>query len=134
MHNNTFYYNNIPTLASSKQEIPQNIYLYNKIYNKDTTEIDLSDINVDSNIFLELSKLPKLKKVTISNQLLSQNLQLDLEKKYPNIKFYWKVKILNKTVKNTIKKLDLSNSIIKDIAQHMATDSRTLTPLVLSII
>lgn len=115
MHYNTFYYTNEQTLAYSKKEIQKNIYLYNKIYNKDTTEIDLSDINVDSSIFLELSKLPKLKKVTISNQILSQNLQLDLEKKYPNIKFYWKVKILNKTVKNTTKKLDLSNSKIKDI-------------------
>ena len=64
---------------------------------------------------LELSKLPKLKKVTINNQILPQNLQIDLEKKYPKIKFYWKVKVLNKTVKNTIKELDLSDSKVKDI-------------------
>lgn len=115
MHYNTFYYNNVPTLSSNKQEISQNIYLYNKTYSKHTTELDLSNDNVDSSILLELSKFPLLEKVTIGNQIIPQNLQKDLEKKYPNIKFYWKVKILNKTVKNTTKKLDLSNSIIKDI-------------------
>lgn len=112
---NKFYVNSEPTLSSSTQEIQKNIYIYNKIYSKETTELDLSNDNVDSNIMLELSKLPKLKKVTINNQILPQNLQIDLEKKYPKIKFYWKVKVLNKTVKNTIKELDLSDSKVKDI-------------------
>ena len=112
---NKFYVNSEPTLSSSTQEIQKNIYIYNKIYSKETTELDLSNDNVDSNIMLELSKLPKLKKVTINNQILPQNLQIDLEKKYPKIKFYWKVKVLNKTVKNTIKELDLSDSNVKDI-------------------
>ena len=112
---NSFYVNSEPTLSSSTQEIQKNIYIYNKIYSKETTELDLSNDNVDSNIMLELSKLPKLKKVTINNQILPQNLQIDLEKKYPKIKFYWKVKVLNKTVKNTIKELDLSDSKVKDI-------------------
>ena len=112
---NKFYVNSEPILSSSTQEIQKKIYIYNKVYSKETTELDLSNDNVDSNIMVELSKLPKLKKVTINNQILPQSLQIDLEKKYPKIKFYWKVKVLNKTVKNTIKELNLSDSKVKDI-------------------
>ena len=60
MHYNTFYYNNVQTLASNKQKISQDIYLYNKVYNKHITDLDLSNDNVDSNILLILQPVTPL--------------------------------------------------------------------------
>lgn len=87
-------------------------------YDHAITEIDLSNIESNGDLIYSLgkiSKFPGLQKVKIKNKKLTPDMQLYLEKTYPNISFEWEIKILNKRISNTAKKLDFSNYKIKDL-------------------
>ena len=89
-----------------------------KNYNLAIEEIDLTDIGNNGDLIYALgriSKFPGLKKVIIKKKKFSVNMQLDLEKDYPNIEFEWNVRVLNKKVSNKVKKLDLSNCKVTDL-------------------
>ena len=110
-----FSYNKSIELKSKLPKKEPVIYLYGKEYSKNASELNLSDVSVDDQIAYSLGDFPKLEKVIIKDQMLPMNLQIALEKLYPNIKFYWNVKILDKEVDNTITTLDLSNRGLQQI-------------------
>lgn len=110
-----FSYNKAIELESKNPKKEPGIFLYGKEFSKNTYELDLSDVTVDDQIAYDLENFPKLEKVIIKNQLLPLNLQMALEKIYPNIKFEWNVKILEQEVANNVDSLDFEKAKIKDL-------------------
>ena len=75
-----FSYNSKQIEKNSAPKKEPGIYLYGTEYDKNISELILSDGLVDKNIVYVLGDFPKLEKVIIKNQILPINIQIALEK------------------------------------------------------
>lgn len=80
-----------------------------------SSEIDLSNIQVDDSIVKKIALFSNLKKINLKNQNLSNEFQSNLEKQYPNIEFIWDVNILDKKIDSDIDTLDLTKCKVNDL-------------------
>ena len=81
----------------------------------DENTIKLTNVLVDDNLESKLSVFKNLKKVDLSNQDLSLEKEINLEKKFPNVEFEWEVPILDKKVPNNIETLNLDGLVVNNI-------------------
>ena len=91
------------------------IDIYGEHIDKNASEFELSNLPIDDSIIVKLSQFPQLKKVIFKNQVLSVDLQHELEKRYPNINFEWDINIANQLVNCNVNTLDLSNCTVENI-------------------
>lgn len=104
-------------LTTINQSIPQisNIEIYNIKFDKNTSIIDLSNVQVDGSIIQKLGQFEFLKTVNLKNNNLSVDLQSEIEKAFPEVKFVWDVNVLGRAIDSDIDTLDLSNCEVTDI-------------------
>ena len=92
--------------------------VYHNVYGKrvleDDTFLDLSDVQIDSNLINNIQLLPNLKEINLHNHNLSKDEKIILQQTFPNIKFQWMVDVLGEEVDCNIEALDLSKKQILD--------------------
>lgn len=86
--------------------------VYGENINTKTYYLNLNNKNIDDNLITILKKFPHLKIVNLSNKEMDLEKQIELKKTFPNINFFFLVKINNKTFKSSDKELDLSNMFL----------------------
>lgn len=89
------------------------INIYGKEYDDDVTYIDLSDVEVDSNLSKYLKEFNNLEKVNLHNQDLTNEEKLNLKEQFPSVEFEWHVKLFGKEYYSDLNSLSLVNR--KDI-------------------
>lgn len=88
------------------------INLYNKEIREDATEIDLTNMIIDSGILEKLQDFKELKEVNLYNQDLPLDTKVALVNRYPNITFKWKVILNGAEYDYQTENIDLSGSYI----------------------
>lgn len=101
--------------ANLNIEMPSYVNLNGKSYNKNTKELELSNITVDTNFIMALYDFTNLEKVAIKDQIISLESLSILKKIFPNINFKYNIELLGKKVPNDIDSLDYSKVVIKDL-------------------
>lgn len=107
------------TLKTKYPDLEVNAIIELDIYNNKVLSnaeyLDLSEINIDNNIYGYFDKMPNLKKVNLTNQKFDLDEQLKMKEKYPHIDFEWSILIASKYVDSNVTELNLDNEKIEDI-------------------